>query len=72
MTRTVVESKMFSVVAYGPSGKCCTFRSDAAASILSLGFTPSDYDNFLAAESKRRFFLPEIRDLFRYERLARC
>jgi len=34
-------------------------------------FPPELYRDFLGAESKGRFFLSQIRNQFRYERLAR-
>lgn len=71
MTWTAVESKMFSAVAYEASGKMLYLRFRRGHVYRYLDFPPNDYHNFLAAESKGRFFLSQIRDCFRYERLAK-
>jgi hypothetical protein len=66
-----LESKMFVSSAY-----------DSAKQILYLRFTSGDvyryfefpapqYQQFLDAESHGRYFLGNIRDQFRYERLAK-
>jgi hypothetical protein len=34
-------------------------------------FAPDKYEDFLAADSRGRYFLSHIRDEYRYERLAR-
>ena len=71
MTWMAVESKMFSAVAYEASGKMLYLRFRRGDVYRYFDFPASAYETFLAAESKGRFFLSEIRDCFRYERLAR-
>jgi hypothetical protein len=71
MTWTAVESKMFSAVAYEPSGKTLYLRFRRGDVYCYFDFPANEYETFLAAESKGRFFLSEIRDCFHYERLAR-
>ena len=50
-----LESKMLSAVAY-----------DGSKQLL-----PAAYQAFLGAESKGRFFRSQVRDHFRYERMAK-
>jgi hypothetical protein len=71
MTWTAVESKMFSAVAYEASGKMLYLRFRRGDVCRYFDFPTNEYETFLAAESKGQFFCSEIRDCFRYERLAR-
>jgi hypothetical protein len=72
MRWTTLESKMLSAAAYDASKQTLYLRfRDTGAVYRYFEFTTADYQAFLTSESKGRFFLSQIRDHFRYERMAR-
>jgi hypothetical protein len=67
-----LESKMFSAAAYDDSGQILYLRFRNTGEVYRyFEFTAADYQAFLSAESRGRFFRSHIRDHFRYERMAR-
>ena len=72
MTWTALESKMLSAVAYDAAGRILYLRFRGTGHVYRyFEFFPADYEAFLAAESRGRFFRLHIRDHFRFERLAK-
>ena len=71
MTWLPVESKMFSSVAYDGEKQILHLRFRSGDVYRYFEFPAADYQAFLDAESRGRFFLAHIRDRFRYERMAR-
>ena len=67
-----LESKMLSAVAYDDSKQILYLRFRNTGDVYRyFDFPAADYQTFLAAESKGRFFRFHIRDHFRYERMAK-
>ena len=67
-----LESKMLSAAAYDDSQQIVYVRFRHTGAVYRyFDFSPADYQTFLSAESKGRFFRFHIRDHFRYERLAK-
>jgi hypothetical protein len=72
MNWTVVESKMLSAAAYDHSKQILYLRFRNTGDVYRYFELPdADYQSFLRAESKGRFFRSHIRDHFRYERMAK-
>ena len=72
MSWTALESKMLSAAAYDHSKQILYLRfRDTGAVYRYFAFPAADYQAFLRAESRGRFFRFHIRDHFRYERLAK-
>jgi hypothetical protein len=72
MTWTVLESKMLSAAAYDNSKQILYLRFRNTGDVYRyFEFPAADYQEFLRAESKGRFFLSQIRGHFRYERMAK-
>jgi hypothetical protein len=72
MNWTVLESKMLSAAAHNDSKQILYLRfRNTGAVYRYFDFPTADYQTFLRAESKGRFFRSHIRDHFRYERMAR-
>jgi hypothetical protein len=72
MNWTVLGSKMLSAAAYDNSKQILYLRfRNTGAVYRYFEFPAADYQTFLRAESKGRFFRSHIRDHFRYERMAR-
>ena len=72
MKWTALESKMLSAVAYQGSKQMLYLRFRNTGEIYRyFEFPAADYQAFLSAESRGRFFRSHIRDHFRYERMAR-
>jgi KTSC domain len=72
MNWTALESKMFSAAAYDNSRQSLYLRFRNTGDVYRyFEFTAADYQTFLRAESKGRFFRSQIRDHFRYERMAK-
>jgi len=72
MTWLLLESKMFSSAAYDPDKQILYLRFRQTGDVYRyFEFPVSDYQAFLDAESRGRFFLAHIRDRFRYERMAK-
>ena len=67
-----LESKMLSAAAYEESKHILYLRfRDTGAVYRYFEFPAADYQAFLSAESRGRFFRSHIRDHFRYERMAK-
>jgi hypothetical protein len=72
MKWAALDSKMLSAVAYDGSKQVLYLRFRNTGQVYRyLDFTAADYQAFLSAESKGRFFRSHIRDHFRYERMAK-
>ena len=66
-----LESKLLTAVAFAAEAQILYLRFHSGDVYCYLDFPPELYRDFFGAESKGRFFLREIRNQFRYERLAR-
>ena len=64
-----VESSVFEAAAYLPSDRLLylMFRSDDIYRYFDL--PPEQYEGFLTADSKGRYFADNIRDTYRYEQV---
>jgi hypothetical protein len=72
MTWLPLESKMFTSVAYDAGEQILYLRFRKTGDVYRYFEYPvTEYQAFLDAESRGRFFLARIRDHFRYERLAK-
>jgi KTSC domain len=71
MTWLPVESKMFMSVAHDAEKRILYLRFQSGDVYRYFEFLANDYQAFLSAESRGRFFLTHIRDRFRYERMAK-
>ncbi len=72
MTWAALESKMLSATAYDDTKQVLYLRFRNTGHVYRyFDFTAADNQAFLRAESKGRFFRSQIRDHFRYERMAR-
>ena len=72
MNWTGLESKMLSATAYDHSKQILYLRFRNTGNVYRyFELTDADYQAFLTAESKGRFFRSHIRDHFRYERMAK-
>ena len=72
MTWLPLESKMFTSVWYDTDNQVLYLRFRKTGDVYRyFDVTTREYQDFLAAESKGRFFLAHIRDHFRYERMAK-
>ena len=72
MNWTVLGSKMLSAAAYDHSKQILYLRFRNTGDVYRYFKLPdADYQAFLTAESKGRFFRSHIRDHFRYERMAK-
>jgi hypothetical protein len=72
MNWTVLESKMLSAAAYDDAKQILYLRFRNTGDVYRYFELPvADYQAFLKAESKGRFFRSQIRDHFRYERMAK-
>lgn len=66
-----LESKLLTAAAYAAEAQILYLRFHSGDAYRYFDFPPELYRDFLDAESKGRFFLSQIRNQFRYERLAR-
>jgi hypothetical protein len=66
-----LESKLLTAVAYAAENHVLYLRFRSGDVYRYFDFPPELHWNFLNAESKGRFFLSEIRNQFRCDRLAR-
>jgi hypothetical protein len=67
-----LESKMLSAVAYDSSKQLLYLRFRNTGDVYRyFHFPAAEYQAFLGAESKGRFFRSQVRDHFRYERMAK-
>jgi hypothetical protein len=72
MRWTALESKMLSATAYDDSKRILYLRFRNTGDVYRYFEYPAlDYQVFLSAESKGRFFRYHIRDHFRHERMAK-
>lgn len=71
MTWLPLASKMFTSVAYDAEKRILYLRFQSDDVYRYFEFLSHDYQQFLNAESKGRYFLSNIRNLFRYERMAK-
>jgi hypothetical protein len=72
MKWAALESKMLSSAAYDDSRQILYLRFRNTGEVYRyFEFTAADHQAFLRAESKGRHFRFQIRDHFRYERMAR-
>jgi hypothetical protein len=67
-----LESKMLSAAAYDDAKQILYLRFRNTGDVYRyFDFPAPNYQVFLSAESKGRFFRSHIRDHFRYERMAK-
>ena len=66
-----IESRMFTAGAYDARRRILYLRFSSGEVYRYFGFPVNQYREFLNAESRGRYFLSDIRDHFRYERLAK-
>ena len=67
-----LESKMLSAAAYDNSKQILYLRFRNTGDVYRyFDFPDANYQAFLSAQSKGRFFRSHIRDHFRYERMAK-
>lgn len=72
MTWLQLESKMFMSAAYDPDKRILHLRFRKTGDVYRyFDFPAADYQAFLDAESRGRFFLAHIRDRFGFERMAK-
>jgi hypothetical protein len=71
MTWVPVESKMLLSVAYDATKHILYLRFRSSDVYRYFDFPNETYQQFLLAESKGQFFLSNIRNCLRYERLAK-
>lgn len=72
MNWTALESKMLSAAAYDNSKQILYLRFRNTGDVYRyFEFPVASYQTFLRAESRGRFFRSQIRDHFRYERMAK-
>lgn len=62
---------MFTSVAYDAGERILYLRFQSGDVYRYFKFSNDDYLRFLSTESKGRYFLSNIRNCFRYERLAK-
>ena len=66
-----IDSKMLSSLAYNAEKQILHLRFRTGEVYRYFDFPGEDYQKFLNAESRGKYFLGHIRDRFRYERLAK-
>ena len=66
-----LDSKMLASVAYDSEKQILYLRFRTGDVYRYFEFSGEDYRVFLNAESRGKYFLANIRDQFRYERLAK-
>ena len=72
MTWIPLDSKMLTAVAYEADQQILYLRFRTGGDVYRyFDVTATEYQDFLDAESRGRFFLAHIRDHFRYERMAK-
>ena len=71
MTWLLLDSRMLAAAAYDEQKQILHLRFRKTGDVYRyFEFQAADYQAFLDADSRGRFFLAHIRDRFRYERLA--
>ncbi len=71
MTWQPIESKLLASAAYDAENSTLYLRFRSGDVYRYFAFSSEHYRQFLQAESQGRHFLANIRNQFRYERLAR-
>jgi KTSC domain-containing protein len=71
MTWQSLESKLLEASAYDAEKHILYLRFRSGEVYRYFEFPDGQYQNFLDAESRGRYFLSHIRNQFRYERLAK-
>jgi hypothetical protein len=72
MTWLLLESRVLAAAAYDERKQILHLRFRKTGDVYRyFEFPATDYQAFLNAESRGRFFLAHIRDRFPYERMAR-
>jgi hypothetical protein len=71
MTWVPLESKMLLAAAYEANKRFLYLRFHSGDVYRYFDFPEEDFQLFLLAESKGQFFLRNIRNCFRYERIAK-
>ena len=71
MTWQLLESKLLTSSAYDPENRILYLRFQSGEVYRYFDLPPEQHQQFIAAESHGRYFLANIRNQFRYERLAR-
>ena len=72
MNWLLLDSRMLAAAAYDEENQTLSLRFRKSGDVYRyFEFQPADYQAFLDAESRGRFFLAHIRDHFRYERIAK-
>ena len=71
MTWSPIESKMFTSAAYDAAKATLYLRFQSGEVYRYFNFPDQQYQSFLSADSKGRYFLTHIRDRFPYQRLAK-
>ena len=66
-----LESKLLRSAAHDAENRILYLRFRSGDVYRYFAFPPEQYQQFLDAESRGRYFLANIRNQFRYERLAR-
>jgi len=66
-----LESKLLAAAAYEASRRCLYLRFQSGDIYRYFTFPADQYQEFLDAESRGRYFLSHIRNHFPYERLPR-
>ncbi len=66
-----IESRMFTAAAYEADRRVLYLRFTSGDVYRYFDFLEEQWREFLAAESRGRYFLSCVRDRFRYERLAK-
>jgi hypothetical protein len=66
-----LESKLLASSAHDAARHTLYLRFRSGEVYRYFEFPPPEYQNFLDAESRGRYFLTHIRNRFRYERLAK-
>jgi KTSC domain len=71
MTWLPLDSKMFTSAAHDAEKRILYLRFQSGDIYRYFEFSNDDYQQFLSAESKGRYFLSNIRNRFPYERMAK-
>lgn len=65
-----LDSRMLAAVAYEPATTTLCLRFRSGEIYAYFDFPEAQYQEFLRAESRGRYFLSHIRGRYRYQRLA--
>jgi hypothetical protein len=64
-----LDSSVFASSAYSSATRTLYLRFQSGEIYCYFDFPPEEYRNFLAADSKGKYFAGHIRDQYRFERL---